>query len=458
MAQSNILSAPKTRYGMLSDCRTCSSPESGYHSLMEQQHFSASRSAAIFSKCRLFWRVRQLAGQALWAYKLRSFFVIVAVSLGIASLTVIIAAMDGANKKADEITESFGPDAVFILGGDIINRAVGQRTLTLSWEDARRIRESVPGAYLVVPMRSAGSQLAKYRNRNYEVGRIIGATANYGSSWNWPLAEGRDFTDEDVARGARVCLIGTTPAQELFQGASPIGKTVFIKNIPFTVVGKLSHRGFAGGGGGDLDNRIIVPLTTLTQRFGLDRQFFRALRVKFHNPERMDDHVANLESLLRSLHGIRPGEPNDFTILTAGEVQKFLSIIKGGLVVFLGITAAAAIIVGGFVLANLFHLSVSERTTEVGLKKSLGAKNSAILVQFLIEAVLLTLIGAIVGIFMGLGMGQALSGFGLLEIELSWKIFTLALLSATAVGLIFGLRPAQRAARLAPIQALRGGE
>ncbi|WP_333473511.1 ABC transporter permease [Desulfovibrio subterraneus] len=412
---------------------------------------------SLAHRLRLFWRIRSMALTVLWAYKLRSAFVIAAIALGIASLTVIIAAHDGANRRADEITDNFGPDALLILGADITNRAVGQRSYTLTWNDAQRIRQSLPGTYLVVPMQAQYDVSASYGNNKWGVRSVIGATDNYGESWNWPLAEGRDISATDVEQGARVCLLGDSVAKELFGDTSPVGKSFFLNKIPFTVAGVLTPRGLAGGGG-NLDDRIIIPLTTMMQRFGVERRYFRALRIKFVDAERMDDNVINLESLLRHLHGIREGEPNDFTILSAVEVQKFLSMIKGGLTIFLGITAAAAILVGGFVLANLFYLSVSERMREIGLRRALGADRNAIITQFLIEAVALTVIGAVVGIFIGLAMGQMLARLGLIEIHLSWKIFSYALASATAVGLIFGLRPARHAADMDPIQALRGGD
>jgi putative ABC transport system permease protein len=172
----------------------------------------------------------------------------------------------------------------------------------------------------------------------------------------------------------------------------------------------------------------------------------------------MDSHIENLRSLLRHNHKLRPEDPDDFSILSASEILKFLTMITGGIMVFLGITAGAAIVVGGFVLANLLFLSVSERREEIGLKKALGATSAAITIQFLTEAVLLTLMGALAGIAIGIGMGQLLTKLGILEIQLSGKLFVLALLSATAIAVIFGLKPARKAASLDPIDALRGGE
>lgn len=411
---------------------------------------------SLVERSRLASRVAVMAARALWAYKLRSCFVIAAVALGIASLTVIVASIDGAERKANEIVDSFGPDAVFILGGDIRSRAVGQRTLTLSYADAERLRQSLPGAYLVVPMRARQNVSARFEGANTQLPLVIGATAGYAEVWNWPLIEGRDLTEADVARGAKVGLIGDLPAKALFGEASPVGRTVFIDNLPVQIVGRLAYRGFSAGGGGAVDDRLIIPISTLTQRFNLDRKYFRALRVKFVDPENMAFHVENLRSLLRDQHRLAEGAPDDFTILTADEILKFLSMFKGGLVLFLGITAVVAMVVGGFVLANLFYLSISERRTEIGLKKALGAPSGAILLQILLEAVWLTLIGALCGMGLGMALGQLLERLGLLELLLSWKIFGLSTLAAVVIGLLFGLKPARQAAAMAPMDVLKG--
>ncbi|MBI9080031.1 MAG: ABC transporter permease [Pseudodesulfovibrio sp.] len=405
---------------------------------------------------RLGSRIAGMGLGAIWAFKLRSFFVVLGVAFGIASLTLIVTAVDGANRKAMEMVEMFGPDAALVFGGNFMKRAVNMRTLTLSREDARRIKESLPGTYQVIPMRARGGQTIKAGNKNYQDVLIIGATANYAEAWNWPLVEGRDITDDDDELGAKVALLGDKPARELFGDESPVGRVIYITNIPFQVVGRLSYRGFSGGGGSDIDNRIIIPLSTLLQRYNLDRKYFRALRVKFHEPDYMDAHTDNLRSLLRHLHNLQPEEDDDFTILTADEILKFLAMFKGGLTIFLGVTATIALLVGGFVLANLFSISVSERAEEIGLKKALGAHNSAILFQFLVEACALTLLGGVLGLFLGLGLGQFLSRLDILVIQFSWKAFFMALAGSQAVGLIFGLKPAKLAADLDPIQALRG--
>jgi len=392
---------------------------------------------------------------AVWAFKLRSFFVILGVAFGIASLTLIVTAVDGANRKAMEIVDMFGPDSALVFGGNFMKHAIGMRTLTLSRDDARRIKASLPGAYQVLPMRAKAGQTVKAGNKNYHDVFVIGATENYAQAWNWPLAEGRDITAEDEQTGAKIALLGDKPARELFGDESPVGKVIYLTNIPFQVVGTLSYRGFSGGRG-DIDNRIIIPLSTLVQRYNLDRKYFRALRVKFYEPDYMDGHTENLRSLLRHLHHLQPEQNDDFTIMTADEILKFLAMFKGGLTIFLGVTASIAMLVGGFVLANLFSISVSERADEIGLKRALGAHKSTIMLQFMVEACALTLLGGLLGLFLGLGLGQFLSRLDILVIQFSWKAFFMALAGSQIIGLVFGLKPARQAADLDPIQALKG--
>lgn len=396
--------------------------------------------------------VRQ-AFKAVFSYRLRSLFVVVAVSLGIASLSVIIATMEGADRTIDEMVKAFGSDAAFVQGGGVFSRAVGQRTRTISWNDVNTMRRSLPGIYIVAPLSFRGGRpTAIYGNRNYQISQLQGSTEDYSRIWDWEIAEGRDITAADLERSASVALIGSTIAQELFQGEPAIGRSIQISKIPFTVIGVLKER---GGSMDRMDEAVAVPLSTMIKRFNQDRQYFGMVRLKFEDPQNLEAHAANVASLLRHLHGLADDQPDDFRVVTSLDIQRFVGMIKKGLGVFLGITAFAAMCVSGFVLANLFYISVSERATEVGLRKALGAPGSAITMQFLCESVLLTIGGAGLGVIWGMLLGLTLKS-GLFAIEFSPLVFLSSLAAAVAVGIIFGLKPAHRAAGLDPISALKG--
>lgn len=395
------------------------------------------------------------AFKAVFSYRLRSLFVVAAVSLGIASLSVIVATMEGANRTIDEMVKAFGPDAAFVQGGNVFARAVGQRTRTISWDDVSAMRRSLPGVYIVAPMSMRfGNSTLIYGNRNYLVNAIQGSTENYSRIWDWALAEGRDIGAGDLERSASVAIIGSTVAKELFRGEPAIGKEIQIAKIPFTVIGVLRER---GGSLDHMDDTVAIPLSTMIKRFNQDRQYFRTVRLKFEDPANLEAHSANVAGLLRHLHGLSGEQPDDFQVFTSLDIQRFIGMIKNGLGVFLGITALAAMCVSGFVLANLFYISVTERATEVGLRKALGAPGSAITMQFLCESVLLTIGGAVLGVLWGMLLGLTLKS-GLFAIEFSPTVFFSSLVAAVAVGMVFGLKPARRAAALDPISALKGQE
>lgn len=402
---------------------------------------------------RLFAASVRQAFKAVFSYRLRSLFVVVAVSLGIASLSVIVATLEGANRSIDEMVKAFGSDAAFVHGGNVFSRATGQRTRTISWNDVNTMRRSLPGVYIVAPMSfRMGNPTAIYGNRNYQISQLQGSTENYSRIWDWEIAQGRDISAADMERAGSVALIGSTIARELFGDEPALGKSIQIEKIPFTVIGVLRER---GGSMDRMDEAVAIPLSTMIKRFNQDRQYFQTVRLKFEDPENLETHAANLTGLLRHLHGLAPDQPDDFRVFTSLDIQRFIGMIKNGLGVFLGITALAAMCVSGFVLANLFYISVSERSTEVGLRKALGAPGSAITLQFLCESVLLTIGGAALGVIWGMLLGLTLHS-GLFAIEFSPLVFLSSLAAAVLVGVVFGLKPAHRAAALDPISALKG--
>ncbi len=392
--------------------------------------------------------------RAVRAFKLRTFFCLVSVALGIASITVIVAATEGAYQKAFEIVDRFGPDALLVFGGGEEARATGSRQKTITLDDIDAVREAFSTAYLVVPMTAMRDVQVSYRERKYQ-SLVVGSTSDYSRVWTWPVIQGSDFTDEDVRGLRNVGLIGQFLAEELFGEEDPVGKTILIRRIPVQIVGVLSERGTSPSGE-RLDDRIIVPITTLMRKLQNETKYVSAMRIRFLDQRNLYSYIEELRAFLRKRHGLPDGVPDDFTIVSPREIVKFLVALTGSLVAFLGVTGLISLIVAGFVLANLFLLSVRERTKEIGIRRATGARKRDILLQFLGESVIITTVGGILGFIVALLSARLLVTIAQFPIHFSWKAFAVGMILSWAVGIGFGLQPANRAATLKPIEAIRG--
>ncbi len=391
--------------------------------------------------------------EAVKAFKLRTLFCLVSVALGIAAITIIVAATEGAYKKAFDIVASFGPDSVMVMSGSDEARAIGQREKTITLDDIVTIRQAFPTAYVVVPSTWVGSVNVSYRGNRYQ-SQIVGSSSDYSRAWTWPVVEGSDFTDEDIRRYANVGIMGQEVARELFGDESPVGKFVQVRNLPVQIVGVLSERGTSPGGG-SLDNRIIMPYTTVMKKLQNESRYVAGMRLRFTDLENLDGRVEELKRLLRYLHRIPDGQPEDFRIFTSKDIVKFLVALTGSLVVFIGIVGVISLVVAGFVLANLFLLSVKERVKEIGIRRAVGARKKDILMQFLTEAVMITTAGGVVGFILGVISAQLLTYVADFPVYFSWKAFAIGLVLSWVVGVGFGLHPARQAANLVPIEAIR---
>jgi putative ABC transport system permease protein len=376
------------------------------------------------------------------------------------ALTIIVATMEGAERKAEELAVMFGPTAVNVLGGDITGQSLGRKPMTLTWRDKRALEAGLPEVERVSPYLYLMGVSLRGNGKHHIAGMLGGSGEEFGLHWSWPIAHGRDFTVEDVRRSSRVCLLGAKTAEILFGRGEPLGSTVLIEDVPFLVIGVHSPIGMESDGV-HLDDRVTVPISTMAHCFNMSRHHLMQMRVTFpqDTPENaMPQRVETVRAILREAHGFSAADADDFILFTAGDVLAFVSILKGGVVLFLGVTVVAAVLVSGFVLANLFHLSVAERGQEIGLKKALGAKRSSLLLQFLFEALLLCLCGAVIGLLGGLLVSSVLQRYGMLTIALSGLLFAAAFAGACVIGLCFALSPARRAANMQPIAALRGAE
>jgi len=392
--------------------------------------------------------------RAIKAFKLRTIFCLISVALGIASITVIVAATEGAYQKAFEIVGRFGPDALLVFGGGEEARATGQRQKTITLDDIDAVKQAFYSAYIVVPMTAMRDIQVSYRDKKYQT-LIVGSTSDYSHVWTWPVIQGADFTDEDVRGLRNVGLIGQFLATELFGDEDPVGKTILVRRLPVQIVGVLSERGTTPAGE-RLDDRVIMPITTLMRKLQNETKYVSAMRIRFLDQQNLSTYVDELRSFLRKRHKLPQGEPDDFTVISPREIIKFLVALTGSLVAFLGVTGLIALIVAGFVLANLFLLSVRERTKEIGIRRATGAKKRDILIQFLGESVFITTLGGIFGFVLALVSSRLLMSIAQFPIHFSWKAFVIGMLLSWAVGIGFGLQPANRAANLKPIEAIKG--
>ena len=399
-------------------------------------------------------RITSQSVRAIKAFKLRTIFCLISVALGIASITVIVAATEGAYQKAFEIVGRFGPDALLVFGGGEEARATGQRQKTITLDDIDAVKQAFYSAYMVVPMTAMRDIQVSYKDTKYQT-LIVGSTSDYSQVWTWPVIQGADFTEEDVRGLRNVGLIGQFLAAELFGDEDPVGKTILVRRIPVQIVGVLSERGTTPAGE-RLDDRVIMPITTLMRKLQNETKYVSAMRIRFLDQQNLSTYVDELRSFLRKRHKLPQEEPDDFTIISPREIIKFLVALTGSLVAFLGVTGLIALIVAGFVLANLFLLSVRERTKEIGIRRATGAKKRDILIQFLGESVFITTLGGIFGFVLALISSRLLMSIAQFPIHFSYKAFVIGMVLSWAVGIGFGLQPANRAANLKPIEAIKG--
>ncbi len=391
--------------------------------------------------------------KAAIAFRLRAFFCIISIALGIAAITIIVGATEGAYKEAFEMVGKFGPDAILVIGGSRESQAIGDREKTITLDDVQAIKESFINAYLVIPFSSLGSETVSYKNKKYKT-QVIGSDSNYSSAWSWPVIQGDDINDADIKGMKNVGLIGQDLARELFGEKNPVGSHIFVKGIPVKVVGLLQKRGSTARGH-NLDNRIVMPISTVMKKIQNEKKYVSMIRVRFENQKDMDYHIDTLIQFLRKRHNLNKGEPDDFFIVSPKEIIKFLVALTGSLILFIGISGIISLLVAGFVIANLFLLSVKERSMEIGIRRSVGASQLDIMLQFQAESLILTTAGGLLGFLIGISSSKLLMLVAEFPIYFSWKAFAGGIVLSWLIGIVFGLQPSLKAARMNPVEAIR---
>jgi putative ABC transport system permease protein len=322
---------------------------------------------------------------------------------------------------------------------------------TITLLDAEAIAREIPDVVAVSPEVSTSAQ-AIANGRNWSTS-IIGESPDYLLIRDWKLAAGTMFTDRDVRTAARVAIIGPKTAHELFGPLNPLGQTVRIKNIPFVITGILTSKG-AGLGGQNQDDRLMIPYTTAMKRITGDK-FLRSVNVQIASSERMDAAQQQITSLLRQRHRLTSGHDDDFNIFNQKEIADTVGSITRIITLLLGAVAGISLLVGGIGIMNIMLVSVTERTREIGIRMAVGAQSYAIQLQFLIEAMTLSLIGGFIGVVIGVAASQIVSAFATFKAIVSVGSIVLAFGVSFSIGVFFGFYPARKAAALDPIEALR---
>jgi putative ABC transport system permease protein len=391
--------------------------------------------------------------RALAAHRLRTFLMMAGTIVGIGSLVVIMAIGKGTEQEVMKRVNSFGIRLVKINAGGGRGYTKPQAGVaTLKQEDAQAIRDSLKGWDIVtcvaqkhaVPMKAGGRECQ---------GDVFAVDSDWHEAMPWPAKEGDGISPEDMATLAHVAVLGTRLAKALFGDESPVGSDIQINNIRFRVKGLLERHDVSPGGD-DENDRAVIPLTTGLRRV-FNQNYLTYIRVRMKDAADVPRAAEEVRQLMHAQHHVTPPEQDDFSVVTSAEVAEAARGISGTLNALLVALAGLALAVGGVVMMNILLVSVSERTREIGLRRAVGACRRAIFLQFLTEALAVTLAGTAIGVVLGWGASVLLPHLTSIKTVISWEPFALAVVFALAVGLVFGVQPARRAARLSPVDALR---
>jgi putative ABC transport system permease protein len=377
--------------------------------------------------------------------------------IGVAAVIAMVAIGSGAKARIQEQIASMGSNLLVVMSGSSTSGGFrgGMGTVpTLTVDDAKAIQTEVSAVKYTAPSINGVAQIV-FGNQNWSTG-VIGTTPEVLEIRGWSLLSGRAFTQQDVDGATKVCLLGRTVVENLFGGIDPVGQIVRIKNVPFTVIGVLAPKGQTTWGQ-DQDDTAMVPLTTAQKKlFGM--QFpgmVRQIAVQAKEPEVMKEAEDQINALLRQRHRIQPNQDNDFSVRNLTEVMASQEESASVMSILLGAIASISLIVGGIGIMNIMLVSVTERTREIGIRIAVGAKGRDILLQFLIESLVLSLMGGILGIGIGIGGTLILSSFTRWPTLFSAEAVLLAFVFSGSVGVFFGFYPARKASLLNPIEALR---
>jgi putative ABC transport system permease protein len=404
----------------------------------------------------------RVALRALAKNKLRAGLTVLGVVIGIAAVTAMVSLGQSATGLVQNELQAIGTNVMVVFPGRQRSGGVRQGLVpTLTAADSNAIAEQCPSILASSPVVGMQGHVV-FGNSNYNPRDCIGVGIEYLTVRNWPLRQGGFFTDREVSSAATVCVIGHTLVAKLFQTTDPINQTIRIKEVPFRVIGVLEAKG-ANMVGEDQDDIILTPYSTMRKRLqGSEFDNVNAIICSARSMGVMMDAKNEIIQLLSERHRIHPGEPIDFEVGTTIEMSKLLGNILGTMTLMIASIAGISLVVGGVGIMNIMLVSVTERTREIGIRMAVGARGRDILLQFLVEAVLLSFIGGIIGFALGCAASVGLTTLiNSITSGTKWPVVIsinaaiMAFLFAAAVGVFFGFYPARRASLLDPIEALR---
>ncbi len=396
---------------------------------------------------------------ALAANKLRAMLTALGIFIGVAAVIATVAVGAGARQQVLAQIQSLGANVIVVWGGSVnvggVRLGAGQRQ-NLTWDDARAIERDI-GAVEAASGNIRSQQQVVAGNQNWATA-VQGSDPEIFAVHDWPAERGRLFTAEEAAGGRKVAVLGATVAENLFGDADPVGQEIRIRTTPFEVIGVASRKG-QNAQGQDLDDAVFIPFWTARRSImGTSRVWFRSVNwiaVKVHEGEDMRAVEEELRTLFRQRHRVAANEPDTVAIRNMAEVAATRDASARTLSTLLAAVAAVSLLVGGIGVMNIMLVSVTERTREIGLRLAIGARRADILRQFLLEAVMLALLGGAAGVAAGIAVSHLMASAAGWPVLVQWDAVALAVAVSGLTGLFFGYWPARRAARLDPITALR---
>ena len=393
--------------------------------------------------------------RAVASNKMRSFLSMLGIIIGVAAVIIMMSIGQGSKESIRAELSTMGTNLLTIRPGADMRGGVRQdpsSMQTLKMADYERIVREKKFVTKVSPEVTASGQ-AIYGNNNTNAS-MYGESIDYLDIKQWPVEEGECFTEEDIRKAAKVCVVGTTIVKELFgeNAPDPIGKTIRFKSIPMRIVGVLKSKGY-NSWGMDQDNVIIAPYTTVMKRIAA-QTYFSSIVCSAVTEELSDAAIEELTQILRDNHKLKEEAEDDFTIRSQAEMMETMSSTMDTVTIILVVAAAFSLLVAGIGIMNIMLVSVTERTKEIGLRMAVGATGPVISLQFLIESVLISVTGGLIGVLVGIGASTFASSFGMPSSVPAWSIYV-SFLVCVFIGVLFGYIPAQKAANMDPIEAIR---